>query len=86
MGPKMRKAFLLGLSSAVTALALAFPLPAHAATALALPTVKAATLTDAFHACFDAYADADSAVYFDCVNAAYAHFQGRGHHSRFWNI
>ena len=57
--------------------------------ALSLPSVESATLPDALSACYHAYgtgSDTPNAfVYADCVNAAYAHFYGPGHHSRLWN-
>lgn len=57
--------------------------PAHAAT---LPAVQASNATDAYSACYHAYALDDIAAYFDCVNAATAYFYGRGHHSRYYNV
>ena len=54
-----------------------------------LPAVQAATETDAYGACWNAYgpyADTPAiSVYVDCVNAAAAHFHGRGHHTHYWN-
>lgn len=58
--------------------------------AVSLPSVESQTLPDALSACFHAYGigsdTPDAFVYADCVNAAYAHFLGRGWHSKLWNV
>lgn len=52
-----------------------------------LPSVSAESLTDAYVACYLAYADhGRTDIYIDCVNAADLYFEGRGHHSRMYNV
>lgn len=54
--------------------------------AAALPRVEADTLEHAYSACWHAYGAAgETSVYVDCVNAAVAHFDGRGWHTKLWN-
>lgn len=62
-------------------LGIAYDAPAHADS-----SVTASNPTDAYRACYLAYAETDVPTYFDCVNAATAYFYGPGHHSRFFNV
>ena len=50
-----------------------------------LPAVESSTLAGAISACNDTYNGVAPDTYIDCVNAAYAHFLGRGFHSKLWN-